>query len=203
MKTDWAYIDKQMQQYSPFLRDDLLISPIDSNSIATKISNEIHALEVKTVQELLKIDSVGIQNRIDELRAFQMWMDSVNFSIPKPDPAIVRAQVIAQNYICFIYLGESIFKELRKLMPNNSVTKKCCKFLTNNPIRAFRNSLAHANWKYKQDFSGIIFWAKKGEQQDELITQWEVNQFQLAFWQALARCTGYIVFTELQNRMFI
>jgi len=66
-------------------------------------------------------------------------------------------------------------------------------------IRAFRNAIAHANWKYKGDFSGIIFWARKGNQKNESLTKWEVNQEDLNFWQALSRCTGYVVLTELRD----
>ncbi|MDT8302576.1 MAG: hypothetical protein RQ760_13915 [Sedimentisphaerales bacterium] len=142
-------------------------------------------------------DAIGIHSRLDELVGFQKWMDIVHSS--QVHPAVIRAQIIAQNYICFVYLGDSLFKVLRKRIPNESVTKKCCKFLTDNPVRAFRNALAHGNWKYTGDFSGLIYWSKKGDRKDEPLTKWKVSKNQLGLWQAIARCTGYVVFTELQE----
>ena len=54
------------------------------------------------------------------------------------------------------------------------------------------------NWT-SEDFSSIVFWAKKGDQKNEPMCQWEVSQRQLDFWQTLARCVGYVVFTELRE----
>ena len=184
-----------MRAFSPYLRDDLQITPPQSNTIATTIAEEIRSLDCQMVQEICEIDAVGLQSRLDELIAFQAWMD---FAHSNPRPDITRAQVITQNYVSFVYLGESVFKALRSQMANDTVTKKCCKFLTDNPVRAFRNAIAHANWKYKDDFSGIIFWARKGDQ-NEPMTEWEVNQEDLNFWQALSRCTGYVILTELRE----
>lgn len=198
MKTDWAHLDSQMRAYSSFFRDEFQIAAPQSNSIATSMAQEIRNSDTCVVKELHMSDAVGIQSRLDELVGSQKWMDIIHSS--QVHPAVIRAQVIVQNYVCFVYLGDSAFKVLRARMPNESVTRKCCKFLTDNPIRAFRNALAHANWKYKKDFSGLIYWAKKGDQKDEPLTEWQVSQSQLGLWQALSRCTGYVVFTELQEK---
>lgn len=197
MRTDWAHLDSQMRAYSSFFRDEFQIAAPQSNSIATSMAQEIRNLDTHIVQEVHMSDAVGIQSRLNELVGFQTWMDIVHSS--HVHPAVIRAQIIVQNYVCFVYLGDSVFKVLRDIMPNESATKKCCKFLTDNPVRAFRNALAHANWKYKEDFSGLIYWAKKGDQKNEPLTEWQVSQNQLELWQALARCTGYVVFTELQE----
>jgi hypothetical protein len=87
-------------------------------------------------------------------------MDLIHRS--KPHPAVVRAQAVTEIYICFVYLGEACFGVLRKELPSVSVTRKCCKFLSENPVRALRNAIAHSNWQYLPDFSGLEFWAKKG-----------------------------------------
>jgi hypothetical protein len=83
---------------------------------------------------------------------------------------------------------------LKQYVEPGSVAKKCCKFLINNPVRAFRNAIAHSNWKYNDDFSGIIFYARKGDQASEPMTEWQVGEESLAFWQALSRCTAYTAF---------
>jgi hypothetical protein len=147
------------------------------------------------LKEILKISSViPIKNRLDELIAFQGWMDA---SLKVNNPNITRARVITQNYICFVYLGESCFSILKKNLPGGSPTRKACQFLTDNPIRAFRNAIAHANWKYIADYSGIEFWARKGSGTSEPMVKWEVNQTALDFWQALSRTVAYVTFTTL------
>jgi hypothetical protein len=80
------------------------------------------------------------------------------------------------------------------------VTKRCCKFLTDNPVRAFRNAVAHAKWQYKPDFSGLTFWSRKGGDASEPLTRFEVSQHDLGFWQALARCVAYVAYTEAINQ---
>ena len=112
-------------------------------------------------------------------------------------PEIVRAQVIVQNYVCFVYLGNGLFKALRRQAGRDSVTKKCCKFLTDNPVRAFRNALAHANWTYTEKFDGIQFWARLGDDPNEPLTESVVLQNDLAFWQMLARCIAYVAIPVL------
>jgi hypothetical protein len=102
-----------------------------------------------------------------------------------------------QNYVCFVYLNEACFRVLQKALATGSVTKRCCKFLTDNPVRAFRNAVAHANWTYREDFGGLVFWARKGAGSDEEMARFEVTQDELQFWQALSRCVAYAAYTSL------
>ncbi len=113
------------------------------------------------------------------------------------NPGVTRAQVITQNYVCFVYLSEAWFRELCKIAGSGTVTKKCCKFLTDNPIRAFRNAISHSNWCYKSDFSGIEYWARKGSDANEPMVKFEVSQSELNFWQTLARCTAYTSYLSI------
>jgi len=131
---DWSTLDVQMRQYSPRLRDDLRIEAAASNYLATTVANESAALPPDALTEIREQDVVGLHARLEELTAFQAFMDLAN-SIPS-HPAVVRAQVITQNYFCFVYLGESCFKILQRHMPSTSTTRRCCRFLTDNPIRA-------------------------------------------------------------------
>jgi len=189
------HLDEQMLQWSSRLRDDLMILPPESNRLGSAISVEVAGLSAEAKQRVRDASLIPLEARIEELRAFQGWMDLVRQS--EPLPVVVRAQVITQNYICFVYLGEACFRVLSKELPSGSVAKKCCKFLTDNPVRAFRNAIAHSNWRYLPDFSGLEFWAKKGGDQSELPTRFIVLQQDLSFWQALARCTAYSSFLSL------
>lgn len=175
---------------------ELRIDEDESKKLATTIASQIRWLPATVKKEIQSSSPFDIRKRYDELIAFQSWMDIVH-SAPQ-HPAIVRAQVIVQNYICFVYLNESCFKILKKHLPDNCAAKKCCNFLINNPVRAFRNAIAHSNWCYKDDFSGIKFWAKKGAEEKEPLVEWEVSQEDLSFWQALARCVAYAAYENLK-----
>lgn len=194
---DWSTIDQQMKSYSHFLRDQLGISPPDSDAVATKIAQEIRSLPKEVIQPLLSGDTVLLSDRLAELRAFQSFMDMARSAPGHPE--LVRAQVITQNYIAFVYLGDACFKALKQGMARDSVTRRCCEFLIDNPVRAFRNALAHANWKYKPDFSGLVFWARKGSDPNETMERLEVSQTDLGFWQMLARCVAYVAYTEARD----
>ena len=112
--------------------------------------------------------------------------------------AMTRAKVIVQNYVCFVYLGEACFRALRKTSTPGSITWRCCVYLTDNPIRAFRNAIAHSNWTYARDFRGLVFWARMGSNPDEALSRFEVSQTDLNFWQALSRGVAYAAYTSIE-----
>jgi hypothetical protein len=188
-------LDEQMRSWSTRLRDDLSILPPASNCLASTIASEVSALSSDAKQRAKDKTRIPLAARLEELNAFQMWMDSIRGS--DPIPAVIRAQVITQNYICFVYLGEACFTALMRELPSASTAKKCCKFLTDNPVRAFRNAIAHSNWQYLPNFQGLEFWAKKGADPNEQPSRFEVLQQELSFWQALARCVAYASYLSL------
>ena len=190
------YLDRQMRAWSKRLITELKIKEEDAQKLATTISSDVRWLSKEAKSAIINLSPVKIKHRYDELLAFQNWMD-IAYKLEK-HPAVVRAQVIVQNYICFVYLNESCFNILRKHVSSGSACKKCCNFLLNNRVRAFRNAIAHSNWCYKDDFSGIRYWARKGADPDEPLTEFEVNQDDLSFWQAVARCTAYAAYENLK-----
>ncbi len=190
---EWKHLDEQMQQWSTRLRDDLSIWPPESNRLATTIAGEVAALPNDIELRVRESSLIPLSTRTEELVAFQAFWDMIHQS-GGPPPSVVRAQVIYQNYICFVYLNEACFSVRRKELPVGSSSRKCCTFLTDNPVRAFRNALAHANWRYLADFSGIEYWARKGADPTERTVRFEVSQADLSFWQAIARCTAYATY---------
>jgi hypothetical protein len=184
-----------MQNWSAELSAGLKIVPPESDHLASIIEGEVMALSSEAKQRVRAASLIPLEARIEELRAFQSWMDLA--SEAKTNPVMVRAQVVTQIYICFVYLGEACFKVLRKELSGSSTTKKCCKFLTENPVRALRNAVAHSNWQYLPDFSGLEFWAKEGTDPAEGPSRFVVLQRELDFWQALARCTAYASYLGL------
>jgi len=188
-------IDKQMSFFSKKLKTEVGLHDDEIAKVATLVAAEVRFLNPSTKATILAASPVPIANRIDELKAFQAWMDFASTVIS--DPAITRAQVIVQNYVCFVYLSEACFLALRKGSLPGSLTRRCSKFLTDNPIRAFRNAIAHSNWTYRPDFLGLVFWAKKGSDPDEPLSRFEVNQEDLNFWQALSRAVAYSAYISL------
>ena len=188
-------IDEQMRHWSARLRDDLKIVPPESDALASSIAREVQGLSFEAKDRVRSASLIPIGACLEELIAFQKWMDLAHG--PMPHPAVIRAQVITELYVCFVYLGEACFGVLKKELPAGSATRKCCKFLTENPIRALRNAVAHSNWNYLRDFSGLEFWAKKGADPNEHPSRFVVLQDELSFWQALARCTAYATYLSL------
>jgi len=188
-------LDKQMYAWSDALARDVGVHTPTSRRLASAIAQDVSALSPEARVELLASGPVSARDRLDELTGFQAFMDFVRTS--PVNPALVRAQVITQNYVCFAYLGDGCFKSLRRHLPAGSTGRRCAGFLTDNPIRAFRNAIAHANWRYLPDFSGLEFWARKGDGRDEPLTRWQVSQENLRFWQALARATAYATYLTI------
>jgi hypothetical protein len=195
---DWSAIDNQLQRFGPFLRDQFKLSPDVSNKLASTMAQEVKGLRDDVINLICSEDTIGLRSRLQELVAFREWMDIANRNA-QLHPAIGRAHVITRNYFCFVYLGDICFKILRKYAASGTVTKKCCKFLTDNPIRAFRNAIAHGNWKYRDDYSGLVFWARKGDDEDEPLSKFEASEDELNFWQAIACCTAFVTFTTIAD----
>jgi len=186
--------DKQMEGWSSRLQEELAISSSASMKVASTIYAEIVKKYEALQQSFLKSKSnVSFQDRIDELIAFQDWMD---YSKQVYRPSVVRARVITQLYVCFVYLGDAMFFKLKDIMPSNALTHKCASYLISDRVRKFRHAIAHANWKYSVDYLGIEYWARGDNNKLE---QFTVLQDELDFWQALSRCLAYTVVTAIKE----
>ena len=58
--------------------------------------------------------------------------------------------------------------------------------------------MAHSNWCYAEDFSGIVYWYFEDEQKTRRI-QYTVSQLELGFGDKLARVTAYAAFQTLSE----
>ncbi len=188
-------LDEQMKAFTPALTSDVGLREDEAGKLATTIAAEVRFLDPPSRAAVLAASPVPVEARLGELVAFQAWMDLASSA---GNPAVVRAQVIVQNYVCFVYLSEACFRALRKVSRAGSVTRRCCRYLTDNPVRAFRNAVAHSNWTYAPDFSGLVFWARKGNDPVEALSRFDVSQERLTFWQALSRSVAYAAYTSLE-----
>jgi hypothetical protein len=139
-------LDRQLKAFSDRLIKAVGISEQETTKVATSIAAEVRFLEPGSRAEVHAAGPVPLGDRLDELQTFQAWMDLA--STVRGNAAVTRAQVIIQNYVCFVYLNEASFRALRKVSKPGSVTQRCCTYLTDNPVRAFRNAIAHSNWTY-------------------------------------------------------
>lgn len=192
---NWQHLDTQMQAFSAHLTSKVKLSPEIAAKLATNIAADVRLLSPEQKAEIRAASPIPLEDRLAELQAFQGWMDQA--CTVRNNPFVTRAQVLSQNYICFVYLPEACFRVLAKACPSGTAAKKCSQFLSNNPLRAFRNAVAHANWTYRADFAAIVYWARKGSDQDAPLERFEVEQIDLSFWQSLSRCVAYAAYSNL------
>jgi len=160
--------------------------------LASTIAAEVRALPADVLQAINDEDSVGLSYRIAELLAFEGFMSyagQIQAAAGNLAP-LTRAQVTCQLYTVFVYLGDACFTRLRKAAPHGSALRKCCKYMTDYPVRGLRNSVAHANWHYSDDFSGIKFHYFEDQAKTQR-ADYTVTQLELDFWDKLGRVTAY------------
>lgn len=184
-----------MKAFSARLTSEVKLTPEMAEKLATTIAADVRFLSPEQKAGIRAASPVPLQDRLAELQAFQGWMDQAR--TVRNNPCVTRAQVLSQNYICFVYLPEACFHVLSKVCPSGSAARKCAQFLSNNPVRAFRSAVAHSNWTYRADFGAIIYWARKGSDPSEALQQFEVEQNDLSFWQAVSRCVAYAAYSNL------
>lgn len=115
------------------------------------------------------------------------------------NPFVFRARFVNQIYVCFLYLRPSFFDLLRAEVPQGSTTAKCCEFLVSHPLRAFRDAVAHGEWRYTRDFSALDYWADDEPESTGPLVRHRVSNQEFNFWTILARCTTYVSFTTLRG----
>lgn len=189
-------LDGQLKRFSDRLVAAVGLDEQEAAKVATSVAAEVRFLEPVARGQILAVSPVPLRDRLDELRAFQEWMELA--SKITGSAAVTRAQVITQNYVCFVYLGEACFRALRKASKPGSVTRRCCTYLTSNPVRAFRNSIAHSNWTYAPGFDALMFGARKGSDPNEALLRFDVATAELNFWQALSRGVAYAAYCSIE-----
>lgn len=187
-----------MRLHTGSLKSIVRLSHAECNSFASAIVADIDAMSNDIRYQLItKISTpVPITERLLELSAFQELMSNQqSFS---HIPALVRTQIIVQNYICFVYLPDALFHSLAQFASRKSVLARVSRFLTSKTIRQFRNAIAHGNWCYSHDFTSIQYWYEL-EYGSRRVQQSTVDQTTMNFWQSLSRCTAYCAFVALKR----
>ena len=190
-------LDAQLKTFKDELVELVGLTSDEATKVATLCAADVRFLASDVKDEIRTASLVPIQARFDELTAFQAWSEIAGSSAPHP--AVVRAQVVVQNYMCFVYLKDACFTVLAAHAASNSVASRCAKFLSTGLVRDFRNAFSHANWCYNQDFSGLECWVlADARNKAGAVRHFEVSQSQLNFWQALSRGVAYAVYEQLR-----
>jgi hypothetical protein len=181
--SDWIHLDLQMARWAGRLRDDVLVSSSDCAALASAMAAELTASTDPMIRRLADRSPVPLRSRLDELVAFQSFADLAR---DIPSPPLVRAQVIAQCYVCFVYLKDNWFDSLTETFADSASVSRVARYLTTGRVRSFRHAFAHGNWKYTEDFSGLQYW-DRGFMKPDIVSQKDLD-----FWQSLSRCAAYV-----------
>ena len=132
---NWQHLDTQMRAFSAQLTSEVRLKPDIVAKLATTIAADVRFLTPEQKVEIRAASPVPLADRLAELQAFQGWMDKAH--TVRNNPFVTRAQVLSQNYICFVYLPEHVFVFCREHVqaaqqqrnaPNSQATTLCVHF---------------------------------------------------------------------------
>lgn len=186
-------LDRQLARHVGRLTEELHIESAVSQHLASAIGEELSSFGFAVLDALGDGEPVDFKTRCDELSAFQGFMDATRPSFN--DPIVARARVLVQNYMCFVYIKEAWLERLREKAFVGGPLHACSTFLTTGKVRAFRNAVSHAQWRYMADFSGIVYWDRAEPRKPLPLLTYGVEQDELDFWQALTRAIAYVTVT--------
>ncbi len=180
-----AHLDQQLHaarraHESPDLPDHVW------SSLATTVHNEVIALGEQATNQLRISMFIPPERYVDELTAFQAWMDVAHANAD--NPVIVRAQVMTELYVAFVWLRDSLMKPIVARVRDDTAFAVVARFLNGGQRRLLRNAIAHGRWCYLPNFNGLECWAEpsRGKQHE----RFEIRQAELDAWQLLSRGTA-------------
>lgn len=148
------HLDHQVLVFESRLALSLPLSA--QGRIASAVYDEVAALGEETHNRLRVELAILPETYLEEMTAFQGWMDLANAN--RTNPFIVRAQMVTQLYFGFVWLRDSLMAPL-SLAIADGVTTTIIKFFGKPTDRwTLRNAVAHGRWKYAADFSGLECW---------------------------------------------
>jgi hypothetical protein len=192
------HLDRQLAAFRARLCNEVGLKAEDADKVATMVAADIRFLPVEAKAEIKAASPVPLSARLEELIAFQSWSDFV--TSVRGNPAMTRASVIVQNYICFVYLKDACFEVVARRAAPESVAARCAEYLSRGVVRDFRNAFSHANWRYNATFTGLECWVlEDARNRSGPMRHFEVSQEDLNFWQALSRGVAYATYEQLRS----
>lgn len=76
----WSHLDDQMKAYHDELTSLVRVGPLMADRLATSIASEVRFMEPQKKKAIRDATPVKLSARLDELGAFQSFMESVHIS---------------------------------------------------------------------------------------------------------------------------
>lgn len=189
--SELQHIDSQIQAVRT-ARDAPMLSEAAWPRVATDIHNAVVSLESSAKDDLRQALMVPPDRYVEELSAFQGWIEIAHQN--RDNPFVVRAQVMTELYVSFVWLKDSVMKPASEFLLDGTFDAVET-FLRTGQRRLLRNAIAHGRWCYLPDFSGLEYWAEPSRHQPH--ERFEIDQRELGLWQVLSRGTAIAVLLGL------
>lgn len=173
------YLDAQVDGCRRWLR--LEFGRDVERRVPSTVYAEVYALSEADHNRLRAEISIPPERYLDEMTAFQAWMELASGN--ETNPVVVRAQVITELYVGFVWLRDALLTPLAAAIPA-STTALVVDYLSTDDRRHLRNAVSHGRWTYLPDFSGLEYWDGKPLERSE------VSSETLGAWQTLSRATS-------------
>lgn len=161
--------------------------------LATTIHGEVAGLDEAATTRLRASLLIPPEHYVEELTAFQAWMDLAHANAS--NAVLVRAQVMTELYVAFVWLRDSVMRATTEVVPRTSAFATVERFLSSGRRRLLRNAVAHGRWCYLAGFAGIEFWSEPSRGQPH--QRFEISQSDLDAWQLLSRGAAIAVLLAL------
>ncbi|MEX2253834.1 MAG: hypothetical protein WEC34_00195 [Acidimicrobiia bacterium] len=191
---DLAHLDTQLVALRAVC-DELQLSELAWAAVATTVHAEVAALDEVALNRLRLEVLIPPERYLSEMGAFQSWMDFAHNNAD--NPVVVRAQVMTELYVAFVWLRDALMLPLAKEVPSDSVFATAAGFLSSGTRRLLRNAIAHGRWCYLDDFSGLECWAEPSP--GAAHARFVVSQDELGGWQMLSRGTSIAALLALAS----
>lgn len=183
-------LDEQILEVRAQLQD-LSLSEERWTLVASSIHDEVGGLGAVVVNRLRNELVISPEDYLDELMAFQAWMDIAHAN--SENPVIVRAQVMTQLYVAFVWLRDSLMEPLSAVVTPDGAAGRVIDFLRTDDRRRLRNAVAHGRWRYLQDFNGLECWDGQPP------ARFDIQAEQLGAWQLLSRASQIAVLLAIAD----
>lgn len=138
---------------------DVPLIPADRWSrVAITIHGEVAGLDETVLKRLRAALLVAPERYAEEMAAFEQW-GKVALAC-SANPFVVRARVMTELYVAFVWLKDSLLRPTAKAVSDQSTLATVERFLSSGRRRMLRNAVAHGRWCYLPDFKGLEGWAE-------------------------------------------
>lgn len=161
-------LDSRLRPYSSRLRDDVGLSPDESNTVATKIHSELGRIPITELQVFRTQSPLPMRDRLRASDYFAIW-SALTERPPRwdcepiptsqdltPDKAFLFIKFVVSLYASFAYPGDVLFEVFTKLA-DDTVAHRCGRFLRSSPVREVRHAVAHGNWTVTSS-GRLLYW---------------------------------------------